>query len=184
MDQNLIVREMLLAIGENPDRIGLIDTPKRVTKMWKELFYGYDEFKKPIVTTFPNNEDGLVYDQMITDTGHGFSMCEHHLMPFEFTYIFGYIPNDKVLGLSKVARVVDYFAGKLQVQERLTKEIVDYLDEILEPQGIGLVLNGRHLCKSMRGVKKEGNMNTSVLRGSFRDEPETRAEFLQLTQCG
>ena len=173
-----IVRGIFIEIGEDANREGLKDTPKRVCKMWKEIFRGYDPEQKPKITIFPNNVDGIMYDQMIIDTGHGFSMCEHHMMPFEFTYTFGYIPGDKVLGLSKVARIVDYFAAKLQVQERLVKEIVDEIEKELQPKAIGLVISGRHLCKSMRGVKKEGQMTTSVLRGQFRTEAETRAEFL------
>lgn len=169
---------MLLHVGEDPTREGLKDTPKRVLNMWKEIFRGYSDEHKPKVTVFPNNGDGITYDQVIIDTGRGFSMCEHHMMPFEFTYTFGYIPGDKVLGLSKVARIVDHYAAKLQVQERLVKEIVDAIEAELQPKAIGLVLKGRHLCKSMRGVKKEGLMTTSDLRGHFRTEPETRAEFL------
>lgn len=173
-----IVTNILDAIGEDSKREGLKDTPVRVLKMWGEIFKGYDIEQKPKITIFPNNGDGIHYDQMILDSGHGFSMCEHHMMPFEFSYSFGYIPDKKVLGLSKVARIVDYYAAKLQVQERLVKEIIDELEKQLEPKAIGLVLNGRHLCKAMRGVKKEGNMITSDLRGAFRNEPETRAEFL------
>lgn len=196
-DNQIIVKAMLLAIGENLEREGLKDTPARVVKMWKELFRGYDELQKPKVTVFENNTDGLHYDQIITDSGYYWSYCEHHMVPFFGTYNFGYIPNGKVLGLSKVARIVDFYAAKLQVQERLTKEIVDELETALthevsasdvekgffqksRPQAIGLVLKGRHLCKEMRGVKKiNGEMITSDLRGKFKTEPETRAEFLQ-----
>lgn len=175
------VTDMLWAIGEDPNREGLIDTPRRVSDMWEETFRGYDKTKKPKVTVFSNNGDGIHYDQLITDSGYFYSMCEHHMMPFIGSYYFGYIPNDKVLGLSKVARVVDYYSAKLQVQERLVKEIVDELESVLKPQAIGLVLTARHLCKEMRGVKKiNGEMTTSDLRGKFRSEPETRAEFLRL----
>lgn len=178
-DLSLVINQ-LQAIGENSHREGLKDTPLRVIKMWGELYRGYDESQKPKITVFDNDVDGIHYDQMILDSGHGFSMCEHHMMPFEFTYDFGYIPDKKILGLSKVARIVDYYAAKLQVQERLVKEIVDELEKQLQPKAIGLVLNGRHLCKSMRGAKKEGNMTTSDLRGLFRSESETRSEFLSL----
>lgn len=183
-----IVTAMLFSIGENPNREGLLDTPERVVEMWKELFRGYDKEQKPKVTVFDNNKDGVHYDQIITDSGYFWSYCEHHMVPFFGTYSFGYIPNGKVLGLSKVARIVDYYSAKLQVQERLTKEIVDELESALTqgpppgygPQAIGLVLTGRHLCKEMRGVKKiNGQMITSDLRGKFKTEPETRAEFLQ-----
>ena len=177
-----VVKQMLEAIGEDPEREGLLETPKRVAKMWKELFRGYDESQKPNVTVFNNNTDGIQYDQLITDSGYFYSQCEHHMAPFFGRYFFGYIPGSKVLGLSKVARVVDFHSAKLQVQERLVKEIVDQLEEALgDSQAIGLILEGRHLCKEMRGVKKvEGKMITSDLRGKFRSEPETRAEFIGL----
>jgi len=174
-----IVENMITKIGDDSTREGVIDTPKRVVKMWKELYRGYDKSQKPKVTVFNNNTDGLSYDQMIHDTGYFYSQCEHHMVPFFGTYHFAYIPNKKVLGLSKVARIVDYFAAKLQVQERLGKEILDELEKQLEPQAIGLILRARHLCKEMRGVKKiNGEMITSDLRGKFRTEPETRAEFI------
>lgn len=180
-----VVKNMLLAIGENPEREGLSDTPERVARMWKEIFRGYTD-NAPKITTFSNNKDGIHYDQIIMDSGYFWSFCEHHMLPFFGQYYFAYIPLAKVLGLSKVARVVDHFSAKLQVQERLTKEIVDELQTSLYdvrtgsfPKAIGLVLKGRHLCKEMRGVKKiNGEMITSDLRGAFRDEPETRAEFL------
>lgn len=191
-----VVRNMLLQIGEDPHREGLSDTPERVARMWEETFRGYKD-PVPKVTTFSNNKDGIHYDQIIFDSGYYFSFCEHHMLPFFGQYYFAYVPSTKVLGLSKVARIVDHFSAKLQVQERLTKEIVDELeisltdDEysqntnsgkklvLVKPKAIGLVLKGRHLCKEMRGVKKiNGEMITSDLRGAFRDEPETRAEFL------
>ena len=180
MEQEDIARELLISIGEDPDRPGLQDTPRRVTKMWGEIFKGYLPMYKPNVTVFDNNNDGLSYDQLITDSGYFYSQCEHHMAPFFGRYFFGYIPGSKVLGLSKVARVVDYHSARLQVQERLVKEIVDQLEEALgDPQAIGLILEGRHLCKEMRGVKKvNGVMTTSDLRGKFRTEPPTRAEFI------
>ena len=177
--EDLIIR-MLEKIGENPNREGLLDTPKRVVKMWQEIFRGYDKSQKPKIAIFDNGNDGIKYDQMILDSGNGYSLCEHHMVPFEFTYHFAYIPNKKILGLSKVARIVDYYAAKLQIQERLVKEIVDELERELQPQGIALILKGRHLCKSMRGVKKEGKMITSEMRGVFKNNQETRNEFLTL----
>lgn len=176
-----LVKEMIEAIGDDPTRKGLQDTPARVSKMWKEMFVGYDKSKKPKITVFPNGQDGLKYDEMIIDTGYFYSQCEHHLVPFFGEYYFAYIPNKKIMGLSKVARIVDYFAAKLQVQERLTKEIVDEIEKELKPKGIALVLKGRHLCKEMRGVKKvNGQMTTSDLRGVFRTKSEVRAEFMNL----
>lgn len=170
---------MLAAIGDNPLRQGVVDTPERVVKMWKEIFRGYDPLQKPTITVFDNNEDGIVYDQMIIDTGYFYSQCEHHMVPFFGDYFFAYIPDKKIMGLSKIARIVDYYSAKLQTQERLVKEIVDEIERVTEPKGIALVMRGRHLCKEMRGVRKvNGNMVTSDLRGVFKQEPETRAEFM------
>lgn len=170
---------MLAAIGDNPLRQGVVDTPERVVKMWKEIFRGYDPLQKPTITVFDNNEDGIVYDQMIIDTGYFYSQCEHHMVPFFGDYFFSYIPNKKIMGLSKIARIVDYYSAKLQTQERLVKEIVDEIERVTKPKGIALVMRGRHLCKEMRGVRKvHGNMVTSDLRGAFKKEPETRAEFM------
>ena len=182
LEQELI-ENMINSIGDDCTREGLLETPQRVVKMWKELYRGYDPLQKPKVTVFNNNADGVNYDQMIIDTGYFYSQCEHHMVPFFGQYYFAYIPNKKVLGLSKVARIVDYFSAKLQVQERLGKEIVDELEKELRPKAIGLILKGRHLCKEMRGVKKiNGEMITSDLRGAFRNEPETRAEFISLAK--
>lgn len=186
MKNENLVREMLLAIGDNPDREGLKDTPKRVVKMWEEIFKGYDKNQLPKVTTFQNGKDGIVYDEMIIDTGKFYSQCEHHLIPFIGEYFFGYIAHKdgKILGLSKVARVVDYFSSKLQVQERLGSEIIEYLwnelsKEGVEPIGMGLILKAKHLCKCMRGIKNDGIMITSNLKGVFKNQ-EVRQEFLQL----
>jgi len=175
----------LRAIGEDPNREGLKGTPERVVRMWKEIFRGYDKEQLPKVTVFNNGSDGVVYDQMINDDGTFYSQCEHHVIPFSGKYYFAYIPNTKgkILGLSKVARVVDYFSAKLQIQERLTHQIVKHIwNEIsvgeYGPIGMGLVMEGEHLCKTMRGVKKKGKMRTTVLYGAFKNEPETRQEFL------
>lgn len=179
------VKEIIALIGEDPTREGLRDTPTRVARMFSEVFRGYNEEARPKVTKFPNGEDGIHYDQMIFDTGHFFSFCEHHMVPFFGTYHFAYIPNKTVLGLSKVARIVDYYASKLQVQERLTKEIIDVLWNEVKPHGMGLVLKARHLCREMRGVKKVGGeMITSDLRGNIRDNSETRAEFFRMINGG
>lgn len=189
----VLVKELIKRMGDDPRREGLRDTPTRVVKMYKELFRGYDVEQKPSVTVFDNFKDGVACDEMIIDTGYFFSHCEHHLCPFWGQFFFGYIPSKKVLGLSKVSRIVDFYSAKLQIQERLVKEIVDELEVALStdevkgkingPKAIGLVLKARHLCKEMRGVKKfGGEMTTSDLRGQFRSEPETRAEFLKL--CG
>lgn len=176
-----LIKEVLREIGENPEREGLLDTPKRVAKMFCEIYRGYKEHEKPNITVFSNNNDGIEYDQMITDRGYFFSQCEHHMMPFFGDYYFAYIPNKKVIGLSKIARLVDYYSAKLQVQERLTIQIVDELEKALEPKGIALIMKGRHLCKEMRGVKKHNaEMTTSEMRGVFKKDEKARAEFLSL----
>jgi GTP cyclohydrolase I len=180
-----IIKEILHFIGEDPQREGLIDTPKRVVKMWKEIFRGYDPKQKPEMAIFKNGTDGLFYDQMIIDEGKFYSHCEHHMVPFFGRYWFGYIPDMKgnIIGLSKVARVIDYHAARLQIQERLVNMVVDDIwDELsksaVRPIGMGLVMKGEHLCKSMRGAKKEGVMTTIKLRGSFLDNQTVKSEFL------
>lgn len=181
-----LIRKQLKFLGEDPNRGGLKDTPKRVVKMWKEIFCGYDPEKKPIVSVFKNGSDGLTYDQMITDTGDFYSHCEHHMVPFFGQYWFGYIPDPKgnIIGLSKVARIVDYHSAKLQIQERLVHDIVEHLwkelckDGVTKPIGMGLVMKGEHLCKTMRGVKKKGKMTTTKLKAAFLDNSTVRSEFL------
>lgn len=179
-----IIEQFFEHIGEDKNREGLKGTPDRVIKMWSEIFRGYKE-QPPKITVFNNGSDGIVYDQMITDTGDFYSHCEHHIVPFFGQYWFGYVPNKKglILGLSKVARIVDYHAAKLQIQERLTSDIVNELWDALcnetEPLGMILVMEGEHLCKSMRGVKKKGKMKTSYIKGIFK-EAEVRNEFLNL----
>ena len=193
MKDEEIVREMLINIGENPDRPGLKDTPARVSRMWKEIFRGYNESEKPKVTVFDNGTDGVLYNQMISDTGTFHSTCEHHICTFSGQYWFAYIPNlkGKVLGISKVGRIVDFYSAKLQIQERLVQQIVEELWVKLSeecpneaPLGMALVMEGEHLCKTMRGVKKKGKMRTTELRGAFLNEPEARAEFMGLVNKG
>ena len=182
----ILIKTMLEAIGEKPNREGLKDTPKRVVKMWKEIFRGYDKSQLPKVITFNNGKDGIVYDEMITDTGTLTSWCEHHMLPFTGTYWCAIIPhsNGKLLGLSKIGRVVDYFSSKLQIQERLVHEIVEYLwDELYKdctypPLGVALVMEAEHSCKSIRGLKKKGKMRTTKLLGVFKTDSDTRQEFM------
>lgn len=187
------VKEILTLIGEDSGRTGLLETPMRVARMYSEVFKGYEANNYPTVTTFPNGQDGLEYDQMIIDEGTFHSHCEHHMVSFSGKYWFAYIPSEEghILGLSKVARIIDYFAARLQVQERLTLQIVDSLWNTLkdksgghEPIGMALVMKGEHLCKKMRGVKKDGKMTSIELRGALRDNPETRAEFLKFVNGG
>jgi len=181
---NLLIRKILISIGENPDREGLKETPQRVEKMYKEIFRGYDKTQEPNITIFNNGVDGIEYDQMIMDQGDYYSHCEHHMVPFFGRYWFAYIPHPKgkILGLSKVGRIVDWFSAKLQVQERLTHDVVEHLWKSLanekDPIGMGLVMEGEHLCKSMRGVKKKGKMRTTYLMGAIKDDPAARAEFM------
>ena len=178
-------KQILEEIGEDSNREGLHDTPKRIAKMYEEIFRGYME-PVPKITTFNNGSDGLTYDEMIMDEGDYYSQCEHHTVPFFGKYWFAYIPHPKgkILGISKVARVVNHFAAKLQVQERLTNEIVEHIWKELcngtehEPLGMAMVMKGEHLCKTMRGVKKKGKMTTTVLFGEFKSEAMTRQEFL------
>ena len=183
-------REILLEIGENPDRPGLKETPKRIAKMYEEIYRGYDETNRPKVTTFDNGNDGLVYDQMITEEGNFYSHCEHHNATFFGTYYFAYIPSKKgkILGLSKVARIVDFYSAKMQIQERLVTDIVNCLWKELSkntkypPRGMALIMKGKHMCKSMRGAKKDGWMTTSIMKGIFDKEPKAREEFLKLIE--
>lgn len=175
------VRELLEYIGEDPKRTGLLGTPDRIVRMWDEIFRGYDESQKPKITTFPNGEDGLYCDEMVVDTGSFYSMCEHHAMPFFGKYWFAYIPkpNGKILGLSKIARIVDYCAAKLQIQERLVTDVVNEISEALGPgqHSIAVLMKGEHLCKSMRGVKKKGYMTSQSLTGDFK-KLRFQTEFL------
>lgn len=144
--------ELIRAIGENPDREGLIGTPDRIMRMWKEIFRGYDPKQKPKITTFSNGADGIVYNDMVIDTGNFYSMCEHHMMPFFGRYWFAYIPHPqgRILGLSKIARVVDYHAAKMQIQERLVSEVVADVMSALgteyPPLGMALVMEAERQC--------------------------------------
>lgn len=180
------IQELLDLIGDDSRRNGLAGTPDRVAKMYQEIFRGYDENERPKITTFQNGEDGIVYDNMVIDIGNFYSVCEHHMMPFFGKYYFAYIPskNGKILGISKIGRVVDYCASKLQIQERLTHEIVAMLSQALgtetPPLGLALVMKGKHLCKTMRGAKKDGEMISSYMTGEFKSNSSLRAEFMSL----
>lgn len=174
------IREILVAIKENPDRQGLKETPKRIVEMYKEIYKGYDLSQKPSITVFDNGKDQVVYDEMIFDKGYFFSMCEHHMLPFFGEYYFAYIPNKKIIGLSKIARLIDFYSARLQIQERLTNQVVDEVEKAINPKGIALVMKARHLCKEMRGIKKvNSEMVTSALKGAFKKNIHTREEFLR-----
>lgn len=173
------IRNILLAIGEDPAREGLRDTPKRVEKSLQFLTRGYRQNLTEVVNgaLFDAESDDMVIVRDI----EFFSMCEHHMLPFFGKCHVGYIPKKKILGVSKVARIVDMFARRLQIQERLTRQISGAIMEILDAEGVGVVIEARHLCMQMRGVEKQHSvMTTSSMVGSFRRELATRNEFTRL----
>ncbi|MBO5307090.1 MAG: GTP cyclohydrolase I FolE [Lentisphaeria bacterium] len=173
------VLHILQAMGEDPTREGLVDTPKRVAKSYEFLTRGYRQNLEEVVNgaLFEAESDDMVIVRDI----EFFSLCEHHMLPFFGRCHVGYIPNKKIIGVSKVARIVDLFARRLQVQERLTKQISEALMEILDAEGVGVVMEARHLCMQMRGVEKQhSEMTTSAMLGSFRRELATRNEFTRL----
>jgi GTP cyclohydrolase I len=172
------IREILRLIGEDVDREGLLDTPARVTRMYEEIFAGYDaDYREVLGVTFDENHEELV---IVKDIVY-YSQCEHHMAPFFGKIHIGYIPSGKIAGLSKFARLVEAVTRKLQVQERITSEIADILVEVLEPHGVMVVVEGEHLCMCSRGVKKPGSKTvTSAVRGVFRKDAAARSEFLSL----
>lgn len=182
------VREILTCIGEDPSRPGLVGTPDRIARMYEEIYRGYNPAAYPKIATFENGRDGIQYDSLITDSGKFYSTCEHHLMPFHGRYVFGYIPSQGglILGLSKIARLIDYHSARLQIQERLVSDIVGDITRILTeggrpaPLGVALFMEAEHLCKSMRGARKEGLMSCSYLTGVFREDGNARREFLNI----
>lgn len=173
------VRALLIAAGENPDREGLRETPKRYIAALREATSGYAIDPASLLKTFEDGASG--YDEMVVVRAIPFySLCEHHLAPFFGTATIAYIPSGKVVGLSKMARLLDVFAKRLQVQERMTVQIADALNEHLQPKGVGVLLRARHLCMEARGVKRPGSETiTSALRGVFMEGP-ARSEFLTL----
>jgi len=173
------VREILTAIGEDPDREGLQATPRRVAKSWQFLTRGYTQKVDEVINNAYFNVD--CNDMVIVKDIEFYSLCEHHLLPFYGRCHIGYIPRGKVFGVSKLARLVDMFARRLQLQERLTKQIAQTICETIAPEGVGVVMEAQHLCMLMRGVEKQNSlMVTSAMLGSFRREQPTRLEFLNL----
>ncbi len=172
------VREILIAVGEDPDREGLAKTPARVARMYQELFSGLASSPADLLETrFAESYDELV---VLRDIPFN-SMCEHHLMPFEGKAAVAYLPDGKVVGISKLARVVDAFARRPQVQERLTSQVADLLTESLQAKGVAVVIEAVHTCMTCRGVKKAGSvLITSAIRGKCRSDPRTRSEVMSL----
>ena len=171
------VREILFHIGEEPEREGLVGTPDRVARMYDELTSGYHTDPIKLINGALFDVD---YDEMVVVKDIEFySLCEHHMLPFFGRAHVAYIPDGKVIGLSKILRIVEMFARCLQVQERMTKQIADFLQEVLHPLGVAVVVEGAHMCSMMRGVKKaNASMTTSTMLGGFRQDSKTRAEFM------
>ncbi|MBB2494745.1 GTP cyclohydrolase I FolE [Aquipseudomonas ullengensis] len=172
-------REILLGLGENPEREGLLDTPKRAAKAMQYLCHGYQQSLDEIVNgaLFASDNDEMVIVRNI----ELYSLCEHHLLPFIGKAHVAYIPTGKVLGLSKVARIVDMYARRLQIQENLTRQIADAIQSVTHAAGVAVVIEAQHMCMMMRGVEKQNSqMFTSVMLGAFRESTNTRQEFLQL----
>ena len=173
------VKGILSEIGEDPNREGLKDTPERVKRLYKEITSGYNEDPNEII-------NGAIYDidydeMVIVKDIEFYSLCEHHMLPFFGKAQIAYIPKKKVIGLSKIPRIVEVYARRLQVQERMTVQIANFLNETLKPKGVAVVVNGYHLCMAMRGIRKsDANMLTSSMLGAFRNDERTRAEFLSL----
>ena len=174
-------RNLLELLGEDPKREGLINTPKRVAKAWDFLTKGYNENIDDLI----NNAifEGESKDMVIVKNIEFYSLCEHHMIPFYGKAHIGYIPNGKIIGLSKLARITDLFAQRLQVQERLTNQIAKCLQDVLNPKGVAVVLEGKHFCMLSRGVQKQNSIATSSsMLGIFREKESTRNEFLKLIQ--
>jgi GTP cyclohydrolase IA len=177
-----LVREQLVEIGEDPNREGLVRTPLRVAKAMDFLTSGYSTSLEEVVNGAIFDAEGASEMVVVRDVEY-YSMCEHHMLPFFGKATVAYLPKGKIIGLSKIARIVDVFARRLQVQERLTNQVADAMDDILDPYGVGVIMEGKHLCMMMRGVQKqESNMVTSSMRGTFRSDARTRSEFLELSR--
>jgi GTP cyclohydrolase I len=178
-----LVRRELELLGEDPAREGLLRTPARVARALKWMTQGYGSSAKEVVGNgiFKEEHDNMI---MVRDI-ELYSMCEHHMLPFFGKAHVAYIPNGKIVGLSKIPRIVDVYAQRLQVQERLTEQIAEGLCSVLQPAGVGVVIEAYHLCMMMRGVQKQNSKTiTSALRGAFREDPKTRDEFLRLAHNG
>jgi GTP cyclohydrolase I len=178
------VRTLIEWAGDDPDREGLLDTPKRVAKSYRELFAGYEsDPREYLARTF--DEVGGYDELVVLKDIRVVSFCEHHMLPFLGTAHVGYLPSNRVVGISKLARVVHGFARRLQIQEKLTSEIAGAIHDILQPRGVGVVIVSEHSCMTMRGVNTPGSrLTTSSLTGVIRDDPRTRQEFLEFVRNG
>jgi len=184
MSQDLgrMFEEIIRGIGEDPSRDGLLDTPDRAARAFRFLTRGYGQRLEEVVNDaiFDSDNDEMI---LVKDI-ELYSLCEHHLLPFIGKCHVAYIPTGKVIGLSKIARIVDMYARRLQIQENLTKQIADTLMNAIRPAGVGVIIEAQHLCMMMRGVEKQNSMmTTSMMLGSFRDHERTRSEFLQLVRA-
>jgi GTP cyclohydrolase I len=176
-----LTKSLIETIGEDPNREGLIKTPLRVAKAWTYFSQGYSSNLDEVINGAIFNED--CSDMVVVRDIEFYSMCEHHMIPFFGRAHVGYLPSGKVIGLSKIPRIVDMYARRLQVQERLTHQVANTLDKVLDPVGVAVVMEGRHLCMQMRGVAKQNSLaSTSAMLGQFRKSSETRAEFLSIIQ--
>ncbi len=174
-----LIRELLIEMGEDPEREGLVNTPERAAKSWEFLTSGYRNDLDTIINNaiFESKSNNMVIVREI----EVYSMCEHHLLPFFGKCHIGYVSNDKIIGVSKLARIVDHFARRVQIQENLTEQIAQAVDDTIHPEGVGVVMECRHMCMMMRGVEKQNSvMTTSSVLGSFRKSTATRSEFLNL----
>ena len=175
----VITKQLLEEIGEDPNREGLLKTPNRVSKAWLFFSKGYKQDLNRIINDAIFEENAK--DMVIVRDIEFFSLCEHHLIPFFGKAHVGYIPNGKVIGLSKIPRIIDMFSRRLQVQERLTHQIADAINSVLNPKGVSVVMEGRHMCMQMRGVEKQNSFtSTSAMSGQFKKSAETRSEFLSI----
>lgn len=174
------IRDLLTMVGEDPNREGLLETPKRVVKAWRHWCQGYHQDPAAVLKTFADGAEGC--DEMVIVKNLEFySHCEHHMAPFFGVAHIAYIPDERIVGLSKLGRVLDIFAYRLQVQERLTNQIADCIQDVLQPIGVGVVVEAKHFCMCSRGVQKQGSTTvTSALRGALKEKPEARAEFMSL----
>ena len=174
-----LTKQLLEEIGEDPSREGLLKTPSRVSKAWSFFSGGYNQDLDKIINNAVFKEDAT--DMVVVRDVEFFSLCEHHLIPFFGRAHVAYLPNGKVIGLSKIPRIIDMFSRRLQVQERLTRQIAETVKEILDPIGVAVIMEGQHMCMQMRGVEKQNSLTTtSSMLGKFRESDRTRSEFLSI----